>query len=859
MKKALPFVLLTATIIVSYLFLQNKKTQTAKTASATHKITNEEEHESETAAMDALQFLSTAMAFPNNDIPADAYVSAMNWYKKNASAANAKTAATTSWATMGPMNMGGRTIALAFDPLDTATIWLGSAGGGLWKSTTGGIGTNAWSYVSLGFPVIGIGSIAINPKNHNEMYVGTGEVYCYGSNSQGIGDNRTTRGSYGMGLFKSTNGGATWTQSINWTYQQNRGIWDIVINPLKPTTVYAATTEGVYKSLDAGATWNLVLNQKMCMDLEIHAIDTNIILCGVGNNGSTVQGVYRTTSSGGTWAQVTSGLPATAYQGRITLTKYKNNNDIMYTHICDVYNSVGIYKSIDKGQTWVQQTTSDIASYQGWYTKGLAIQPGNPNNILAGGVYIYSSTNAGLGFNQNTGYDSNTGTYSYHSDIHDIQINPLDSTKIYMITDGGLYRSNDFGTTFFDCNSGYNTTQHYIGSISASDTTVLLSGLQDNYTIKYYGNYTWQPVVGGDGCYNAIDPTDDQIQYGAYQYLNVYKDVTQGTGGFQTNILAGATGPNTGATGGNYAAFLAPYILCNANTDYIYAGGEALQLSTDGGTTWNYMGNNPVNNNMQIMAIAASFTNTDSIYFATAPNQTNTMKMFFSANGGTTVSDISTGLPNRFPRRIAVNPKNTKEVYAVFSGFGTGHVFKSTNAGTTWVDISTNLPNLPFECITVDPLNPNFVYAGCDFGVFVSANKGQTWSTYDTGFPDETMVFDLLVSPSDRYLYAFTHGRGVYKRSLADLNVGIASINKPTAEIKLYPNPTSDNLHISLTSAPNAKYTAYIYSLDGKQVMMAELDGTEGTLQISQLTAGSYLVSVRKNGNAYRYQTFIKQ
>src|SRR5205814_5701818 len=103
-----------------------------------------------------------------------------------------------------------------------------------------------------------------------------------------------------------------------------------------------------------------------------------------------------------------------------------------------------------------------------------------------------------------------------------------DANKIYFITDAGLFRSNDFGNTFDECTGGYNTTQHYIGSVSATDTTILLSGLQDKYTVKYFGNYTWYPEISGDGAYNAIDHTNDQIQYGAYQYLNVFKDNSQG-------------------------------------------------------------------------------------------------------------------------------------------------------------------------------------------------------------------------------------------------------------------------------------------------------------------------------------------
>jgi len=795
-------------------------------------------------AMDALQFFSQAAAFPNRDIPDNAYAGAMNWYKENAPLTS-KNAASTSWISIGPRNMGGRTNAMAFDPTDTATIWLGSASGGLWKSTTGGIGANAWTYVPLGFPVLGISSIAINPANKNEMYVGTGEVYSYGSNSQGIGDIRPTRGSYGMGLFKSVNGGATWSPVINWTYSQTRGIWDVVINPLMPSTVYAATTEGVYKSLDAGATWSLVLNLQMCMDLEMHDVDTNILLCGVGNYGSPVQGVYRTTNSGGAWAQNTSGLPSATYQGRITFTKYQNNNDIMYAHVCDVYNTVGIYRSTNKGQSWTQLTTQNISSYQGFYTKGMVVKPGNSNSVLAGGVYVFRSTNGGTSFNQISN--------GYHLDIHDIVANPLDGNKIYFLTDGGLYRSNDFANSFYDCNGGYVTTQHYIGSVSSTDTTVLLSGLQDNYTIKYFPPYNWYPMIGGDGCYNAIDHNNDMIQYGAYQYLNVFKDNTQGNN-FPTQILSNSAS----ATGGNYAAFLAPYILCYSNTQYIYAGGQALQRSINGGSSFSYRGNNPVNNGMQIMAIACSYTNTDSIYFATAPDQSNNMKMFFSSNGGTTVTDISAGLPNRYPRRIAVNPKDSREVYAVFSGFGTGHVFKSSNNGSTWTDVSTNLPDMPFECVLVDPLDPNYVYAGCDFGVFVSADKGLTWSSYDTGFPDATMVFDLQISPGTRYMYAFTHGRGIFKRDLSDLVLGVnTSFNN--FSLNVFPNPASNEIHIELPVGGHDNYHVFLYTTEGKMVFSADLPAHLNTIPLSGLANGGYIVSIHKNNRPFRYNHLVKQ
>jgi len=844
MRKNTPFFVIAISAIAISLFVGHSPSQLEK--QLTEK--NIKENENHSVALDALQFLNAAAAFPNSTIPGDAYVKAMKWYNDNARNTH-RAESSTSWISLGPTNMGGRTIAIAMDPTDTAKLWLGSASGGLWKSTTGGIGTNAWTYVPLGFPVLGVSSIAINPKNNQEMYVGTGEVYCDSSYSQGLVAIRPTRGSYGMGLFKSTDGGTTWTQSINWTYQQNRGIWDIVINPLNPKVVYAGTTEGVYKSTDAGATWNKVLNLAMCMTLQMHAVDTNILLCGIGNYGTTIHGVYRTTNSGGTWTQITSGLPASnTYKGRVQFTAYKNNNDTMFAHIADVYNSTGFYMSTDKGQTWTMRTTVDLVSYQGWYARGIAVQPGNYHNILVGGVNLSLSNDAGLSF------QSMTDTSSFfHSDVHNILVNPQDPNKVYVITDGGLIRSNDFGVNYYMCVGGYNTTQSYIGAVSATDTTVMLSGFQDNYVVKYFGSQTWYPVIGGDGCYTAIDHTNDFTQYGAYQYLNVLQSFDQGNN-FNNQILN-----NSGsATSPNYAAFLAPYILCYSNTNYIYAGGQALQLSTDGGATWNYMGNNPVNNNAYIMTIGASYTNTDSIYFATAPDSVNAMKVYFSANQGTTVTDISAGLPNRYPRRIAVNPQNSSEVYIVFSGFGTGHVFKSSNAGKTWTDISSSLPDMPFECIAVDPMYPSYLYAGCDFGVFVSPDKGATWMAYDAGFTDATMVFDIEVSNSTRSLFAFTHGRGMFKRDLSDLAEGVNNISAKNVSVNVFPNPASNEIHIGLTNMNGNDYSLSVFDIAGKKVMSASIKDATTTLPIDNLQTGAYFVNIYKDNVLYSSERFIK-
>ncbi len=811
-----------------------------------------EPEEGRSLALDALQFTTAAAAYPDKDIPPSAYASAIKWYKDNASVARFSVPGT-SWQNMGPVNIGGRTVAIAIDPTDTSVLWMGSASGGLWKSTTGGVGAAAWKYVPLGYPVLGIGSIAIDPQDHNIMYVGTGEVYSDSSYSQGLIELRPTRGSYGMGLFKSTDGGNTWTQSINWSYQQNSGISSIVINPLNPNVVYAGTTFGVYKTTNAGATWTKVLGVAMAMDLLIHNVDTNIILCGVGNYGSSIHGIYRSTNSGATWTLLTNGLPPANNNGRITLTAYARNNDTMLAHICDMYNTVGVYLSSDKGNSWILKTTQNISSYQGWYSKGMVMKPGSPDSILMGGVDLFLSANGGASFADKTQY-----SLTFHSDVHDIVLNPQDSRKVYIITDGGLFRSNDFGNSYSWCSGGYVTTQSYIGSISSTDTTKILSGVQDNYTIKYTAKYTgpktWSSVIGGDGCYNAIDHTNDQYQFGAYQYLNVFGCSDSG---WFNNWWSSLTNSNNAASP-NYAAFLAPYIICYSNTQIMYAGGLGLQQSTDEGLTWSFMGNNPVHDSDYIMTIAASFTNTDSIYFATAPNNSDSMHVYSSADGGTTLKDISAGLPNRYPRRIAVNPSNSQELYIVFSGFGGKHVFHSTNGGGSWTDISVNLPDMPFECIVVDPLYPNNVYAGCDYGVFVSLNKGTTWNTYDQGFPDATMVFDLVISPSDRYLYAFTHGRGIFKRSLSDImSASVKNTAAAQTVFKVFPNPAENEVQITTGSA--SKYFVYLYDINGKQISSSVFEGSSTVLPLNNLASGIYLIGVSNNGTDNQYTKVVKE
>ena len=799
--------------------------------------------ENEREAIDALQFLSTAAAFPNKDIPQDAYMNAYMYYKTHFLQGISR-AGTDAWHSIGPNNVGGRTLGIALDPKDPEIIWLGSAGGGLWKSTVGGKGVNAWSFVPTGFPVSSVTSVAIAPDDNKIMYIGTGEVYTYGSSTNGLID-RPTRGSVGIGILKSTDGGASWKKSLDWSYQQQKGIWKIIVNPYKSSTVYAATTEGVYKSTNAGSTWALVLDQKMVTDMAIDKSDTSIVYAGVGNMSSVNKGLYQTQNAGKSWTILSNGLPKNSQNGRIIVSVCEGNTNVVMAAVYNAYSTVGIYRSSNKGKSWRQVLpVSEICSYQGWYARGLLIKSDDTNSVVIGGVELFRSKSGGNNFAQVSNLNNPS---TLHSDIHDIIANPNDPSKIYVLTDGGLYRSDDFGTSYYECTDAYVTSQHYIGSTSFVDTSTILSGLQDNYSIGYQGNKYWIGLVGGDGCYNAINHKNESVQYVAYQYLNVYRTTTGGSN--YSSIINSPSDP----AGTNRTAFLAPYLLCPSNPDVMYAAGDSMLKSTDGGTNISNIGPGKLDGGNIILSIAVSESSTDSIYCATAPSDARPMHVFRSIDGGKNYKDITgTNLPNRYPRRITVNPHNSKELYIVYSGFGNGHIFKSTDAGNSWTDISVDLPNIPFHCLMVYPRNTKYLFAGSDIGAFTSNDGGKTWKDFSEGWGDMAMVFDLVYSPIDQSILAFTHGRGVYRRSLKPLFVGIP--NNPTIGngFTIYPNPAKSTAFIQADNTFTQNTQIQCYDQKGAIIYTAKPSpGIKNvfSIDVSKWPAGTYLLSIN-NENA---------
>jgi len=804
-------------------------------------------------AFDALSFWAMARSYPNDDIPSISNYSAFERAKLNKLYKTEKIQTTNQWQTIGPHNKGGRTNAIAFNPLNPNTMYLGSASGGLWRSYTGGVGVDGWHYVATGFPVLGVSTIAIEPNDSNTIYIGTGEVYNYDAAGTGAAY-RNTRGTYGIGILKTTDGGTTWTKSLDWSYQQQRGIWAVKINPLNPNTVWAATTEGTYRSYDAGATWTQVHNVIMAMDLIINPVDTNIVITGNGNFASPGFGVYRTSDGGGSWTHITSGLP-TYFEGKIQLDIYKANPNIVYASIGHGFlvggsNASWLCKSTDSGISWTVMTTQDYSKWQGWYSHDVAIDQSNPDNLIVIGIEVYKSIDGGSTIIQKSSGGVVTGTTPpiggqeggptyVHSDVHDVKQHPTDFNTYYFATDGGFFRTTDFGETFSSHNGRYQTTQFYNGtSSSQTDSLKTMGGFQDNSTDIYSGDLAWfRAPVGGDGSWTAIDAANDNFMLASSQYLNMSRS-TNGGNNFS----------NVSPPGSNITVFIAPFKMFINNGNIVYAGRDKIYKSTAGGGNWTTTNNGNVLDGNPALAMDISYQTSDKVYVGTAPFQTRS-GLFRTIDGGTNWDNITGTLPDRFPADIAVDPNNDDIVYVTLYGFGSGHVFKSTNSGDTWTDISDNLPDVPAPAVIVDMNNSNHVYIGTDIGVFVSTDGGGSWQDFNDGLPDAVQAMDLNITYANNVIRVMTHGNGGYERKLlSQIPVGLEQDPLVVSDFKLeqnYPNPFNPSTTISWQLPKDAFVSLKVFDVLGNEVATLvneekSADSYQTEFDASFLTSGTY-------------------
>jgi photosystem II stability/assembly factor-like uncharacterized protein len=772
MKKTLIWLtaIITVTILTLTITHQLKESRGAFSEDLEIGEEEEEREERETGVEKQLSMWFQARAYPDpyylDDKFNKAWLHAKAMRTPEASNAFQSRVNFGGWTSLGGPNVG-RVLSIAINPTTPTTLFIGSASGGIWKSTNSG---TSWTYVTTGYNVLGVPALIYHPTNSNIILAGTGEVYR--SDTSNIGFNIwKARGTYGVGILRSTDGGTTWSQVLIKNMPNLFGVQMIKFDPNNANNVYACTTGGLYKSTDGGATWGgtPILNKIYVSDVVINSTNSNQMMAAVGNLVNSDKGIYRSTDGGTNWTKlVTSGtVKISSNFGGFTRFCYLNGNTVFASVGRDDYSGQDeLFRSIDFGVTFDSLNNSHHSQYQFWCANVATPNPSNTDEIILGGVSLYRYTIS------TTTRSNITGTV--HSDIHDIEFDPSNSAIFYVASDGGMSRTTNGGASFTTINTGLNIAQFYASlGVSTTNANLYIGGLQDNGVWSYNGA-TWTNRVGGDGGACIITPGNDNIVYAS----NDARKVNLSTGG-----VGGAYGTSLSSLafiGDDRTAFMSPMAISKSTPATVYCLSDHIHKSTNAGGSWTFPTLGSMSNPFEAtfktgVAIAVSATNANKIYLSSSPfsqrvdntlNVTGQPNVFRSTNGGTSVTSIKGTLPDRFVLDFAISPTFDDSVFVVLGGYGSpSHVYVSGDGGTNWTARGTGLPDVPFNAIAIDPVNPQIIYAGCDLGVYASPNRGATWYDFNTGFTDIVQVFDLQITAGNQIL-AVTHGKGVYRSAL---------------------------------------------------------------------------------------------
>lgn len=659
-----------------------------------------------------------------------------------------------SWTGIGPGNIGGRVRAIVIHPTIPTTMWTGSAGGGLWKTTNGGA---SWAPLNDFLASLAACALVLDPTNPDVLYAGTGEGFYNGD------------GLRGAGIFKSINGGTTWTQLGSTANSNFHYVNRLAISPANGQIILAATRSGIWRSTDGGGTWTRRATTD-AKDVDFHPTDgTKAIASGSG-------GSIRYSNDGGvTWPN------ASGVRGERIEVAYAKSNPLIVYASAETDSSGELYRSVNGGASYtLQNTGTNYLGGQGWYDNALWVDPTNPDIVIVGGIDLYRSVNAGVLLTQISEWYS--APRSAHADHHIIVNHPgyngTTNNTVYFGNDGGVYRASNVRTVarlsgWQELNNNFAVTQFY-GGAGNPTTGVIIGGTQDNGTLRYTtagGAENWTAMFGGDGGWCAADPTNSNYFYGEYVYLQIHRSTN---GGVSSDWIYNGI---TEAKGGS-ANFIAPFILDPNNANTLLGGAESLWRSTNvraATPTWSAIKAAAVNN--PVSAIAVAKGNSNVIWIGH-----NNGDIYKTANGTAaapawTRADLGTpNLPNRFCHRIVIDPSDTTRIYACFGGFNGDNIYRTINNGANWTDVSGALPSAPVRSLQIAPFNSNYLYAGTEVGVFASANGGGTWSPSNEG-PANVSV-DELFWVRDR-LIAATHGRGFFSIVVAETLVPEIVVEQP--------------------------------------------------------------------------------
>jgi hypothetical protein len=638
----------------------------------------------------------------------------------------------------------GRVNCVAFHPTDINIFYVGTPGGGIWKTTNGG---SSWTPLSDFISQTGVTAIVIHPTNPNTIYIGTGDGY----------GNLDVKG---IGVLKSTDGGATWQNTgLSWTTSQTTVVSSMVMSPTNTSVLVATTNDGIYRTMDAGASWTRVRTGRH-QDVKFKPGDGNTAYATVNSTTTTSANILKSSDGGATWTLVTalSGL------NRINIAVTPSNPNAVAAIASRSTGSTfgGLYYSSNSGTSFELRSSSpNILGYaangndtsgQGWYDLCIAISPTDANNILIGGINTWGSTNGGVNWTLKTHWSGASGVPTVHADKHYLAFSPVNSSMVIQCNDGGIYKSTNSGTAWQDITNGLAITMYYRISTAQTNDNVMMGGTQDNGGRKRTSSGTWSMATGGDGMDVAVDPTNANIMYSSYPGGNVYRSTDQ----FVNNDVTISN--NIAAS--ERSGWLSPYTLDPNNSSVIYLGYKNVFKTTNRGDSWTKISTN-ISPDDNLSEIAVSKSSPGTLYV------TNGKALFKTTNdGGSWTTVTPSGLGGNRITYIAISPTNANTVWVTVGGYSAGvKVFKSINGGSAWTNISGTLPNVPMNCIVYEDGTNDALYIGGDIGVYYRDASMSDWAYFNNGLPN-CEIISLDIQYASKKLRAGSWGRGVWQTGL---------------------------------------------------------------------------------------------
>ena len=657
-----------------------------------------------------------------------------------------------TWAPVGPSSMSmtdwimgkvsGRLNAVTPVPGNEDTVYVGSAAGGVWKTTDAGAN---WTPVFDQVGTLPIGAVTLDPNNSNRVWVGTGD-----KNGGGCA------GYFGQGVFVSEDAGASWTarNGTSGTDMPLSIVNAVAVQPTDSSVVLAGgagtcgptgalSGAGVFRSADGGLTWARVLSTNV-EDL-VFVPGTSTVYAGLINTG-----VSKSTDGGLTWTSVSTGLNPSG--SRLRLAMSPSDSNTLYALI-----GTRLYRTTDGGTSW-SQTNATACEGQCGYNLTLAVHPTDPSTILLGTIRHHRSTNGGTAL---TAMTSTWGTsQKVHQDTHVVRYSQTNPNRFWVGTDGGLWRTDDGGLSYVNMNSNLNITQFYDIAVHPNDVNIVFGGAQDNGSSGRRTSLQWGlTFASGDGFMNAVDPTTPsrvfQTSYPSGSLPNIVRSNANGSlGSFELM-------PRTGMTASSTFPWVTPMAVAG---NLLFASSNTLYRTTTNGSTWTAVSPN--------MGSAASVV-TPQLIGVLMPTYVGTSggRIYFSPDASIptpTFTNVTGDYPGGIVSDVAMDPTNAQRVFITRSGFGASRFYRSTTGGTTWTAAGAGLPNVPANSVAVDPLNTNRIFVATDIGVYESTDSGDNFSAYSAGLPLGVVVSDLEIDDAPHVLTAGTYSRGAWRVVLSN-------------------------------------------------------------------------------------------